>query len=371
MFTKKNKFHFIPLTALLLAIFLPIIGLAFLSLAPNTALAATSNLTLQVPIPTLNGGNSVITFNGTTAPIAQYVKAIYTYAVGAVGIVAAVVLMIGGLMWITAGGNASSVSEAKTMITASITGLVLVMTSYLLLSQVSPSLVNLQSTIIPTPNAAPVTTATTKCVFSTFSSFKADCQDKKNYDDWCTCQNDNSWKFVSDACSDTDSRKGVCCCPALPEGCTDYSIPCQNCSPNCGKVDQVSAKIDCKSLKSCQASSAILDKLKIFSDKLKNSGISIEITEAWPPTVEHAMIGHQNGNCIDLNPWNREDDKNKQKVETIYSALVSAGFSDIRFECFPSDGCSCPTYNNQIVTKCGITETGKKAGGNNHFHVCN
>jgi hypothetical protein len=125
----------------------------FLTPLPAQAAGKDFSMNLAVPLPTLNGGNAHIKFTGDTGPIAAYIKAIYNFAVGAVGIVAAVVLMIGGLMWITAGGNASTVTEAKSMITAAITGLVLVLTSYLLLSQVNPALVNLSSDIngIPTP----------------------------------------------------------------------------------------------------------------------------------------------------------------------------------------------------------------------------
>ncbi|MDD4901688.1 MAG: hypothetical protein PHE24_00975 [Patescibacteria group bacterium] len=143
------------------AIFMSIFAVVFLAqtvaftalfFMPAAAQAAPyPPLTLQVPIPTLHGGSATVTFNGTTAPIADYIKAIYSYAVGVVGIVAAVILMIGGLMWITAGGNASNVTEAKAMITASLTGFVLVLVSYLLLNQINPALVNLQSGVIGTP----------------------------------------------------------------------------------------------------------------------------------------------------------------------------------------------------------------------------
>ena len=99
-----------------------------LFLLPAPAQAADP-FKLEVPI----GSFASVPMGDSTKPIAQYIQAIYTYAVGAVGVVAAVVLMIGGVMWITAGGNASNVSEAKSMITASLTGMVLVLCSYLLL----------------------------------------------------------------------------------------------------------------------------------------------------------------------------------------------------------------------------------------------
>jgi hypothetical protein len=72
--------------------------------------------------------------------IGQYIAGIYKYAIGIVGILATVVMMIGGIMWIVAGGNATRVGEAKAWIGASLTGLVLALTSYTILYQINPKL---------------------------------------------------------------------------------------------------------------------------------------------------------------------------------------------------------------------------------------
>lgn len=82
----------------------------------------------------------------STAIIGEYVKAIYTYGVSIVGILAAVVLMMGGLIWLTAGGNSNRVESAKQWIGGALTGLVLVLTSYMLLYQINPELVNFNTT---------------------------------------------------------------------------------------------------------------------------------------------------------------------------------------------------------------------------------
>jgi len=104
-------------------------------------------LTLEVPF---SKANAVIKFNtGDTSQLAGYIKQIYNYAIGAVAILAAIMLMVGGLMWIVSGGNTNTVGEAKTIIGASLSGLVLVMTSYLILYQVNPSLVLLSRDISP------------------------------------------------------------------------------------------------------------------------------------------------------------------------------------------------------------------------------
>jgi hypothetical protein len=138
----KKIFPTIFISALAIVFLIQAIAATALFLTPKPTQAA-NNFTLEVPI----GSLSSIPMGNSTEPIAVYIKTIYNFAVGAVGIVAAVVLMIGGVIWITAGGNASNVGEAKSMITAALTGMVLVLTSYLLLDQINPALVNLSSNI--------------------------------------------------------------------------------------------------------------------------------------------------------------------------------------------------------------------------------
>jgi hypothetical protein len=73
--------------------------------------------------------------------IGVFIKSVYKYAVGIVGILAAVVLMFGGVVWLTAGGNQTRIGEAKAWIGASLTGLIIVLTSYMILYTVNPDLV--------------------------------------------------------------------------------------------------------------------------------------------------------------------------------------------------------------------------------------
>lgn len=80
------------------------------------------------------------TITGKT--IGEYIQAIYNYAIGIVGILAAVVLMFGGVIWLTAGGSPERVKEAKAWIGASISGLILVLCSYMILNTINPDLVS-------------------------------------------------------------------------------------------------------------------------------------------------------------------------------------------------------------------------------------
>jgi len=76
--------------------------------------------------------------------ISSYIEAIYKYLIGIVGILATVVMMIGGVIWITAGGNASRVGEAKAWIGGALMGLVLALSSYTILYQINDETVKLK-----------------------------------------------------------------------------------------------------------------------------------------------------------------------------------------------------------------------------------
>lgn len=85
------------------------------------------------------------TVNGKTickiSWLSEYIAGIYKYSIGAVAILATVVMMIGGVVWITAGGSQTRIGEAKQYISGSLTGLVLVFCSYMILNIVNPDLV--------------------------------------------------------------------------------------------------------------------------------------------------------------------------------------------------------------------------------------
>ena len=115
---------------------------SILILIPSLVFADKIKYKMQVPI----GDKEEITISDTS--IGEYVKSVYGYAIGIVGILATVVLMAGGIIWITAGGNSERIGNAKSWITASLTGLVLVLCSYMILYYVNPSLVNFEPIVI-------------------------------------------------------------------------------------------------------------------------------------------------------------------------------------------------------------------------------
>ncbi len=87
--------------------------------------------------------------------IGEYIAALFKYAIGAVGILAAVVLMVGGIIWLTSGGNQTRVGEAKSWIGASLTGLIIALSSYLILYQINPELTKIKPIKVAIPEKIP------------------------------------------------------------------------------------------------------------------------------------------------------------------------------------------------------------------------
>ncbi|MCX6799698.1 MAG: hypothetical protein NT091_00940 [Candidatus Falkowbacteria bacterium] len=84
-----------------------------------------------------------------------YISALYSYSLGIIGILATVVMMYGGLIWITAGGNQQRSKDALDWISAAISGLILALASYMLLYAVSPDLLKNKMPTDLTPINAP------------------------------------------------------------------------------------------------------------------------------------------------------------------------------------------------------------------------
>lgn len=81
--------------------------------------------------------------------LADYIQALYLFFIPACGVLAAVMIFFGGYRWITAAGNATRISEAKETVLSAVFGLVLALTSYVLLNTINPNITALKSLVIP------------------------------------------------------------------------------------------------------------------------------------------------------------------------------------------------------------------------------
>ncbi len=80
----------------------------------------------------------------TSDLLAKYIKAFYDYGLAAAGILAAIVLMAGGLLWLTAAGNDTRIGQAKELIVGSITGVLILFSSWIILNTINPDLLQLK-----------------------------------------------------------------------------------------------------------------------------------------------------------------------------------------------------------------------------------
>ena len=81
--------------------------------------------------------------------IAEYINAVYRWGVSIAAVLAVIMIIAGGLTWLTAGGNSKQVETAKTYIIGALTGLVLALGSYTILWLINPQLTLLKPLRIP------------------------------------------------------------------------------------------------------------------------------------------------------------------------------------------------------------------------------
>lgn len=72
--------------------------------------------------------------------IAEYIKAFYNYGLAIIGVLSVIVMMIGGIIRITAGGNNAQISHGNQYIKGSILGIIFAFCSYSILFLLNPNL---------------------------------------------------------------------------------------------------------------------------------------------------------------------------------------------------------------------------------------
>lgn len=86
-----------------------------------------------------------------------YVVEIYQFGLWTVGIAAVLMISVGAFMYITSAGNTSQMGKAKEFIFDAIIGVILALTSYVLLNTINPALVTITT---PTGTGTPGTSGT-------------------------------------------------------------------------------------------------------------------------------------------------------------------------------------------------------------------
>lgn len=120
---------------------------------PNTESTKKADFVMpvfQIPIDTIKLSEAKCTGDDNSGEceipwIAEYIQGIYRYGLGIGGILAAIVLMAGGVLWLVSAGDSSKISQAKDLIVGSITGIIILLSTYIILSEINPNLTTLKS----------------------------------------------------------------------------------------------------------------------------------------------------------------------------------------------------------------------------------
>jgi hypothetical protein len=99
-----------------------------------TILVATFAL-MALPALALDVGLGYGTYTGLgTKDIREGIMAVIRILLGFLGIIAIVIVLYGGFIWLTSAGNEEKVGQAKKIISAGVIGLVIIFVSYALAS---------------------------------------------------------------------------------------------------------------------------------------------------------------------------------------------------------------------------------------------
>jgi hypothetical protein len=113
---------------------------------PVMVLAAYGDPPVPATTPVGTAGSDVLGVNygvGTglgSKDVRQTIASIINVALGLLGIVAVVIILIGGFEWMTAGGNEEKTGEARNRIFAGIIGLAIILSAYAIAQFVISSL---------------------------------------------------------------------------------------------------------------------------------------------------------------------------------------------------------------------------------------
>lgn len=78
-----------------------------------------------------------------------YIRNFYFFSIGAAMLVATILMMVGGVIWLTSAGNQGRIAKAKEFIINPLIGVILLIAAYVILQIINPKLVALDSADLP------------------------------------------------------------------------------------------------------------------------------------------------------------------------------------------------------------------------------
>lgn len=235
--------------------------------------------TLLAPLP------GITTPGQTTTNIQKYLPGAFTFLLGFAGLLAFVMISWSGFQYMTTDAVFGK-SQAKENLTNAIYGLVLVLASYAILYTINPKILdfNLNLQRVPASQSSTVSgSSTTGTSANGAFSYK----------------NNRGTTVYYDGCE----------------------APCVTVAGDLklSTGDGISSGSNIQP----QVNSGLGAKLITANSTLSKDSLRIEVTEAWPPTVNHKQGCHKIGTCVDARP--PKTDLTPEKIKKSYEALVAAG----------------------------------------------
>lgn len=103
----------------------------------------------QIPLEVRIGGAAGAAGRFVVQDLGQYLSILYNYLIGVAGVLATVMIVVGGFRWLLAAGDPGKIGAAKETIGSAVIGLALALGSFLLLNTINPQLVELRLPYIP------------------------------------------------------------------------------------------------------------------------------------------------------------------------------------------------------------------------------
>jgi hypothetical protein len=282
----------------------------------------------------------------TVDSLPAFVAKFYKFSIGLIAILAVIMIMFGGLQWIFASGNMGKVSEAKTTITSAIAGLILALTSYVILYNINPKLVNLE---LPggLTDVSRIEQSTNWCKDLGYS-VKIREKGTTNYINvWQDSNNDQKMELVFPGlCSkeyeiengNGQTCKGILCdstevCHDPGAGiipfCRDIKGFCYELNSDSAKENDVNRGSDCDKL----------DDILVDQNKIYGCGKRFNSASVWA----YVSLGA-------LNAY-----KDYCQADVVFDC--PSGYE--RVACESSSACSVTDKNGKILPKdCGLSDTG-------------
>jgi len=113
----------------------------FLLLSVALPFGAGAAINLNLDYPTLPGGLDI----NTRQDLPGIVAWLYVFIVGIAGLAAFVMIVWGGVKWMSSQGNPTQTTEARDIIKSALLGLLLVLVSFLILQIINPELTLLKN----------------------------------------------------------------------------------------------------------------------------------------------------------------------------------------------------------------------------------